>query len=140
MNPKQFALPSMVLQKFDKRQLLPNLALNSLTLVVTPVMMKSCHFQMNHMEITSPESLSSIQDDRLVQMLQTAQYNWFELVNKMEEMGIQPSSLERRYEQLSASLAERERELLRQSHASYLMLKQSTCLSNFEKRLQLMGR
>lgn len=58
----------------------------------------------------------------MASVLIAVNYNWFELVNKAEELGYSPEDVEGEYESLKSQLGEHEVQMLEQSHAAFLQI------------------
>ena len=68
--------------------------------------------------------MSSPSDAELIQLLKSAQFNWFEFACQAEEKGISRSTLEMQFANICSSLPPCECELVRHSHAAYHLIEE----------------
>ena len=72
------------------------------------------------------------QDTDLIQLLQLAEFNWFEFICQAEVKGISRSVLDEQFENMCSKLSELECKLVKQSHAAFLLIEGDELLKQRE--------
>ena len=77
---------------------------------------------MTHPSPPCQSSVLPLPLEDMVLVLAAGNYNWFELVNRAEELGYNSDDVESEYESFKCRLGEREAQLLEHSHAAFLQV------------------